>query len=302
MTVALRHVLEQGPMLRALGRAAVSTAVSMFRSSRPRGDAPSVPGPWIEGEIAPSAALVAAYVRHVGGDPSAYRKEVPAHLFPQWGLPLAARATSGLSYPIARVLNAGCRLEIRAPLPLGEPLLVRARLESVDDDGQRAILTQRVVTGPRSMPDAVVADVRAFVPLQAERDKRRAPVLVPTESREIAFGRVGAGAGLDFAKLTGDFNPVHWVPAYARGAGFRSCILHGFATLARAVEALHRRAFSNDVHALTGIDVRFTRPLLLPRTVGVYIAGGDVFVGDGPGGMAYLAGSFTAKLRGGSSS
>ena len=43
---------------------------------------------------------------------------------------------------------------------------------------------------------------------------------------------------LDFAKLTGDFNPIHWVPAYARASGFRSCILHGFATMSYAMEAI----------------------------------------------------------------
>ena len=33
---------------------------------------------------------------------------------------------------------------------------------------------------------------------------------------EIARWKAPAGAGMDFALITGDFNPVHWVPAYAR--------------------------------------------------------------------------------------
>ena len=44
-------------------------------------------------------------------------------------------------------MNAGCRIENRAPLPAGEPLEVRVRIESIDDDGRRAIIVQQMVTG-----------------------------------------------------------------------------------------------------------------------------------------------------------
>ena len=118
---------------------------------------------------------------------------------------------------------------------------------------------------------------------------------MPVDAREIAFFKLGADAGLDFAKLTGDFNPVHWVPRWARAFGFRNVILHGFGTLARAIEALNRGLLAGDVTALHEIDVRFTRPLVLPARVGVYVSGDKVWVGDAPGGPAYLEGTF--KLR-----
>ena len=210
---------------------------------------------------------------------------------------------------MARVMNAGCSAEIRGPLALGEPLQVKARLESIDDDGTRAILTQRIVSGTQSSPDALVATLRAFVPLEARsnggsqkaaRPKKAGAgaAVVPSTAREIAFMRLGPSAGRDFAILTGDFNPIHWVAPYAKAAGFRSPILHGFGTFSRTVEALHRRLFSGDVHALSKIDVRFTRPLVLPASVGVYVDGENVFVGDAPGGVAYLVGTFS-RVSGG---
>ena len=295
--VSMRHVLEQGAMLRALGGAALSAL-----RAPGRGGAVECPGPWIEDEVAaPSASLIAAYVRHVGGEPGAYRATVPAHLFPQWGLALAARALARTHYPLVRVVNAGARLQMRAPLPSGERLLVKARLEAVDDDGQRAILTQRIVTGTRAEPEAVIADVRARVPLQSPRpakDRRGgSAATVPPDAREIAYVRLGRGAGLDFAKLTGDFNPIHWVPAAARAAGFGALVLHGFSTLARAMEATIGRVLSGNVAALREVDVRFTRPLTLPAQVGVYVdPGGGLFVGDAPGDTAYLAGRFEARF------
>ena len=295
MSVSIRHVLSQGSMLRALGVVAISTLRSSAADgSRPQ---PRCPTDWIEREVAaPPAALVRDFVVETGGDPSSYRHELPFHLFPQWGLALASQAVSEAGYPMARVMNAGCAVEVLRPLPAGEPLLVKARLESIDDDGSRAILTQRVVTGTRSEPEAVVATVRAFVPLAAKPPAKKAgspTPLVPANAREIAFMRVRPTAGLDFAILTGDFNPVHWARPYARAAGFRGTILHGFATFSRTVEALQRRLFSGDVHALSKIDVRFTRPLLLPASVGVYVLDDQVFVGDARGGVAYLTGTFS---------
>ena len=38
--------------------------------------------------------------------------------------------------------------------------------------------------------------------------------------------------------------------------------------------------------------MRFTRPLVLPARVGVYVRGDKVWVGDAPGGGAYLEGTF----------
>jgi acyl dehydratase len=222
-------------------------------------------------------------------------------MFPQWGFPLLARAIAQLPYPTTRIVNAGCRIDIRAPLPAGEALHVKARLESIDDDGRRALIVQRVVTGTAKRPEAVVAEIRAIVPL-AKRDgkskdgkKASAPRSVPLDAKEIAFLKLRATAGRDFAALTGDVNPIHWFTPAARAAGFRGCILHGFGTLARTVEALNRRVFAGDPRALSSIEVRFVRPLVLPATVGVYVTrSGEAFVGDAPGGGAYLEGRYEA--------
>jgi len=303
MSVSSRHFLHQGPVIAAVARTAAS---ALFQTLRPQaaGDMP-VPGPEYTAVSAPLPAdLIRDYVNNVGGDPAAYGTTVPAHLFPQWTFPLAARTLTGLPYPLARVVNGGCRLRCNAPLPAGTPLYAQAHLESIDDNGRRAVLQQHITSGPSTRPDAIVADLYAIVPLgggakkvdEPQRANDEKPT-VPVDAREIASWQLAAHAGFDFAKLTGDINPIHWIPAYARMSGFRSVILHGFATMARAFEGLVHGICAGRVERLRELDVRFTRPLVLPARVGLYVRGTEVFVGDAPGGAAYLVGTYVVDAE-----
>jgi len=261
-----------------------------------------LPGPELTARVpGPPAALLRDYLLHVGGDPAAYRGVVPPHLFLQWSLPLAARMLRGLPYPLLRIVNAGCRIQVNASLPAGAPLSVRARLQGIEADGRRAVLHQRIVTGSDDAPDALVADLYTVVPLsetaarargRGGAEPPRADARVPDGARALARWSLPRNAGLVFAALTGDFNPIHWVAPYARALGFPGPILHGFATLARAWEGLVRARFAGAADRLRAVDVRFLRPLALPAHTGLYLAGTRFFVGGAPGARAALAGSF----------
>jgi acyl dehydratase len=285
MAVSSKHVLQQGPVIATLASVAASAIRQRMGWATPTGT-PELPGPELTTIVEPRPSeLLRAYIKHVGGDPTAYRGQVPPHFFPQWGFPLASRTLQGLPYPLLKVLNGGCRLE------------------SIDDDGRRAVIQQRVVTGTSAHPEAVVVHLYAIVPLggnekaekKAEKKAdapKREPARVPQDAEELQRWRLSADAGLDFAKLTGDFNPVHWVPPYARAFGFRNTILHGFSTMARAMEGLQRTLFAGSVRAIRVLDVKFTKPLVLPAKVGLYAKGQSLWVGDAPGGPAYLVGTF----------
>ncbi|HMI93320.1 MAG TPA: MaoC/PaaZ C-terminal domain-containing protein [Polyangiales bacterium] len=323
MGVPSRHILSQGPVLAALGRTLAGAVQQRMRASS--SSAPSVihtPGPELTAEHAPlPRALIDDYLRYVGADPRAYRGEVPPHLFPQWCFPVLARTLADLPYPLLSVVNGGCTVRVNAAIPDGEPLQVRARLFEIDDDGRRARLHQQVQTGTASAPDALAIDVFAVVPLTNGKNGSRsnrgtAPALrggasfngapkpsangsrphTPEDAREVARFALGKDAGLSFAKLTGDFNPIHWVPLIARASGFRRPILHGFAELAYAWEGLNKNVLGGDVHAVRSIDVRLTRPLVLPHEVGLFVRRRELSLSDALGGPAYLTGSF--RLRG----
>ena len=322
---SLRHVVHQGPVLAGLGGLLLSAAAQ--RLPRPLADAlgqttaeapPSLPGPALTAVVPPrDPGLVADYLRWAGGDPGAWRGRVPHHLFPQWGFGLLPRTLTGLPYPLARALNGGCRVTVHADIPLDAALRLTAQLVAIDDDGRRALLTQRLTTALPDGTPALTAEVQVFVPLD-DAPKPGAPkpgtskpggpkvrALVPVEAREVASHRFAADDGFAFACLTGDFNPVHWVAPYGRAAGFGGTILHGFGTLARALEGLTRTLWAGDTRRLTGYEVRFTRPVRLPGKARTFVAPAadeaeragprGFYVGSAPGGPAHMVGSFTAR-------
>lgn len=292
MSVSLRHALSQGPVVRAL----LSTAGATL-TQKPGGSL-RTPTPLLHATLPPRGKkLVQDYLRWTGGKPASYAGVLPPHLYPQWGFPLLAQTLIGIPYDLKRVLNGGTRIEIRGPLPAGEPLSLEACLASIDDNGHRAVLEQRLVTSTPSSPEALVATVYAIVPLgqrgapSGAKSKERPRV--PNGARPILRRRLAENAGWEFALLTGDFNPVHWLRPYAKAAGFASTIMHGYATLAIALEALIGVLFAGASTPLTSVDVKFVRPLLLPHEVGVFVDGDALFVGENPGGPAFMTGVFT---------
>ncbi len=296
----LRHLPVQVPVLRALGRVALLSlrdqSVGRVRGNR---DSPLTPGPVFTAELPPRPrSLIDDYLDHVGGRAADYRGTVPPHLFAQWAFVLQMRAFEGIGYPAAQVLNGGCRLTLNSPIPDNEPLHVSAQLSDIDDNGRRVVVSQRIVTQTKSAPAALVADWQGIIRLKGGTStKPREPKnLVPSDAQPLAYWRLSTSIGLQFALLTGDFNPVHWSPLYARMMGFGNQITHGFSSMARTMESLIRAKANGDPTGLESFECRFTRPLVLPAPVVVYsTADNRVFVGDAPSSPAYLTGAYCLR-------
>ncbi len=290
----LKHIVHQGPMISTVLKMVLSVIMGPLR--RPRPIPQQLPESPVEKTLPPPPdGLINDFVRTMGGDPDTYRDCVPAHLFPQWCFPIVGSCIINLPYSMAKMLNAGCRMEINAPIPRGMPLQVRAFIESIDDDGRRAVVKVRVVTGTETQPDALVCLVSALFQIRRSKgNSGKEKPCVPETAQEIARLALSKRSGLDFALLTGDFNPVHWVGVYARISGFRSVILHGLGTFAHTVETLNRTVLNGQPDQLKMLELRFTRPLLLPGTPAVYCCeDGDIYVGDAPGKAPYAMGRCT---------
>jgi hypothetical protein len=223
------------------------------------------------------ASLLAAYRAWCGAtvDPNV----VPAHLFPQWAMPLLAEALSDLPYPMTRILNQGCTLRRFAPLPAGEPITTRTHLHKVVETAGKVRIETHLCSGTERQPEAIEAVVHSVVPLRRPAGERR---LVRRSGNAapgamLALGPINLprGSGFRYGCLSGDFNPIHWLFPVALAAGFKGTIMQGFGSMALIDERLNAHFGAPPAE----LDLRFTAPVTLPAQPRLIIAE-DAF-GDG---------------------
>lgn len=300
MGVSSRYIAHQGPVLATLANTAIGMVKQQLHgvSSAPL----QAPGPVFTGRPKPLPSdLIDTYIQSVGGERGWYKGNVPAHLLPQWGFPLSSKTLENAPYPMATVLNGGFRLEINGDLPRGERLVASAQLTNIEEKESLVVMDQRLTTGTESNPEAVVSYFYPVVPRKSkDKSRKKGPkkrkAFVPEHAREIARLKISKSDALDFAKLTGDFNPVHWIDGYAKSMGFKGVFLHGFAQAAWTIEALNKNIFFGDVSRLETFDCRFTRQLYLPADPAVFVDDdNNLWLGESLGGPAYLQGSFSYR-------
>ena len=102
-----------------------------------------------------------------------------------------------------------------------------------------------------------------------------------------ATWRVPARVGIDYARVSGDRNPIHTSRLGARLFGFPRPIAHGMWSKARCLAALDGRL--PDAYT---VDVSFKRPILLPGTVAFSATPGETFaLHDPKSGAPHLTGT-----------
>lgn len=90
---------------------------------------------------------------------------------------------------------------------------------------------------------------------------RSAPAPAPEAHQEPWW--LAGDEGIRYARLSGDYNPIHLSPWLSRFFGFKRPIMHGMDAVARAIAAIERQSAG----PVTAIDVTFKRPVYLPAEV-----------------------------------
>lgn len=208
---------------------------------------------------APSLALQQAYAGWARARPGRYDGVIPPHLVNcQIALPVISALTARSPYPLLGVLNQGIHLALHAPLPATAVLTVRGHLVEASDDGHRARIHSTLTVGTTEQPRAMTLDAYAAVVL-ARRPDGPAPARPEAGYTTIDRWQAGGDEGRKFFYLTGDFNPIHTWPAFARRTAFKGCIMHGYGAFAQVFEAIVNAGWD-----IADIDVKFVRPLPLP--------------------------------------
>jgi hypothetical protein len=143
--------------------------------------------------------------------------------------------------PIWGALQVRNRLALRAPYARGDVLDLDVRIADARalDKGTEIDVACAARRGGTLVWEGVTTFYyrgrRSLVPPGAP------PPSPAAEGPAVAQWTPEAGARLRFARLTGDYNPMHWSNAYARRFGFRGAFHHAQRMLGQCLARLPRR-------------------------------------------------------------
>ncbi|MET0788162.1 MAG: MaoC/PaaZ C-terminal domain-containing protein [Cellulomonas sp.] len=180
----------------------------------------------------------------------------------------ALMARSDFPLPLVGLVHLANRVTQRRPLMLGDALDVRASAADLRPhrSGTQVDLVTEVSVDGTPAWRGVSTYLARGVFLAGSVDDSSAPFSPPTPTgRWTLDGDVGRR----YAAVSGDRNPIHLSALSAKALGFPRAIAHGMYTASRALA---------DVGAGRGDafdwSVAFVKPVLLPGTVTVRVAGG----------------------------
>lgn len=155
------------------------------------------------------------------------------------------------------------RIEQRRPIRSNESLSLHCRISNSRDTDIG--LEVDIETLAKSGDELVWTDLTTVLKRgKARNGKPKRSTLQEFSHKED--WSLPANLGRRYARVSGDYNPIHLFPASAKLLGFKRHIAHGMWSKARCLAALQAHVQS-DAFA---IDVEFKTPVFLPAQVGLH--------------------------------
>ncbi|WP_128381494.1 MaoC/PaaZ C-terminal domain-containing protein [Streptomyces cavernae] len=196
-----------------------------------------------------------------------YTLESRLHVLPSFATVAGAGSPgviSGLSMPgidvdLAAVLHGGQRIGLHRPIPARGTATATSRIAAVYDKVKAAVIVVRTevadAEGPLWTNDAQIF-VRGEGGWGGDRgpSARSEPAAGPPDKE--AERRIREDQALLY-RLSGDYNPLHADPEFAKKAGFERPILHGLCTYGITLKAVVDTVLGGDVARVRSYTTRF---------------------------------------------
>jgi acyl dehydratase len=203
-------------------------------------------------------------------------------------------------WPAMGLVHVSNSVRLRRTLNSGQALRVEVECGELvaHDKGQAFTLHTRIYRGGEAVWDADSVYLKRGVAGRGrgQASLPQADTMPPALVREARW-QLPAQLGRDYAKASGDFNPIHLHALSAKAFGFRRAIAHGMWTLGRTLAALQP---SKQLDA-ANVQGDFKSPILLPAETTLWTAalsatGRDFEVRDLAGERLHLRGRFEWEL------
>jgi acyl dehydratase len=196
-----------------------------------------------------------------------YTLESRLHVLPSFATVAGAGSPgviSGLSMPgvdvdLARVLHGGQSIAVHRPIPVEGKAVATGRIAAVYDKGKAAILVMRTEVADAEGP-LWTNDAQIFVRGEGGWGGDRGPstrLEAPTGPPDRTVERPIREDQALLYRLSGDWNPLHADPEFAKLAGFDRPILHGLCTYGMTLKAVVDTVLGGDVARVRSYTTRF---------------------------------------------
>lgn len=151
-------------------------------------------------------------------------------------------------------------IELLRPLPPDAELALSCRVETGRSKARGDEF--QLLTEARHDGELAWRETMRFLVPAPSKGRRRQPEK-PDLPPVAETWEVGADTGRRYARVSGDWNPIHLAGFAARPFGFPRAIVHGMWSLARCLGGLETAPPGSGAR----LEVRFLKPLLLPGRV-----------------------------------
>ncbi|MFI9149302.1 MaoC/PaaZ C-terminal domain-containing protein [Streptomyces sp. NPDC053367] len=196
-----------------------------------------------------------------------YTLESRLHVLPSFatvagsGAPgvIGSLSMPGVEVDLARVLHGGQSLIVHRPVPATGRATATSRVAAVYDKGKAAILVLRTDVADADGPlwtDEARIYVRGEGGWGGDRgpDTRLEP---PAGQPDRTLMRAVREDQALLYRLSGDWNPLHADPDFAKTAGFERPVLHGLCTYGMTLKAVVDTLLGGDVTRVRSYATRF---------------------------------------------
>jgi 3-hydroxyacyl-CoA dehydrogenase/3a,7a,12a-trihydroxy-5b-cholest-24-enoyl-CoA hydratase len=178
----------------------------------------------------------------------------------------------GLRYGLDRVLHGEQYTELKRPLPTRAKLTTKGTVKSIFDKGKGAIVNTEFVTYDDAGDELIRNEIATFVRGAGGWGGERGPsadVNAPPDRApdKVVEDRTSENQALLY-RLSGDWNPLHADPSFAKAFGFARPILHGLCFFGYATRHV-AQAFAPDGNPdfVRSMKVRFATSVMPGQTI-----------------------------------
>lgn len=184
-----------------------------------------------------------------------------------WYLPvqrahMATLLSDQFPYRLAGIVHVENALVAHAAAPPGAPIRLATRIDILPPGASGAVFCALETVGYHG-DERIFTCTSKYLAVRGRRPGQRRPARpAVAPGAVIDSWTLSSASGRDYARISGDWNPIHLTRWSARLMGLPAPIIHGMHSVARSCAALEKRAG----RPVTAISVRFTAPVALGET------------------------------------